>query len=203
MLYISLLCDLFRCDLFRDRRPVRNVTVREAPGAFMRMAGHLQDDDVRGRRMMHLSRRSFVGLAALGAVATVAGRTVSIVHAAPVLDVYKSPYCGCCGAWVEHMRGASFQVRVTETEDLDPIKARLGVPPDLRSCHTAVIDGYVIEGHVPARDVTRLLADRPTAIGLAVPGMPIGSPGMEQGGQRDPYQVMLFSSSGRSVFARY
>ena len=120
-----------------------------------------------------------------------------------VLKVYKSPLCGCCGAWVEHMRSAGFRVETTDVTDLSPIKNKLGVFPELWACHSAVIDGYVIEGHVPAREVIRLLRERPKAIGLAVPGMPVGSPGMEQGSRRDPFQVILFSSTRRSVFAAY
>jgi hypothetical protein len=120
-----------------------------------------------------------------------------------VLKVYKSPSCGCCGAWVDHMRSAGFRVVVTDISDLRPIKDKFGVFSELRSCHSAVIDGYVIEGHVPAREVIRLLRDRPKAIGLAVPGMPVGSPGMEQGSRRDPFKVILFSLTRRSVFAAY
>ncbi|MBM08120.1 MAG: metal-binding protein [Magnetovibrio sp.] len=122
---------------------------------------------------------------------------------AQILEVYKSPSCGCCGAWVEHMRSAGFQVAVNNITDLRPIKDKLAIIPELRSCHSAVIDGYVIEGHVPSREVMRLLKDRPKAIGLAVPGMPIGSPGMERGSHRDPFEVILFSSTHRSVFAVY
>tara|TARA_B100000586_G_C19943149_1_gene356394 strand:+ start:324 stop:644 length:321 start_codon:yes stop_codon:yes gene_type:complete len=101
------------------------------------------------------------------------------------------------------MHSAGFRGIVRDVPDLHPIKKKLGVAPDLWACHTAVIDGYVIEGHVPAREVIRLLNDRPKAIGLAVPGMPIGSPGMEQGDRRDPFQVILFSSTDRLVFAEY
>jgi hypothetical protein len=101
------------------------------------------------------------------------------------------------------MRSAGFRVVVANITDLRPIKKKFRVGPELRACHTAVIDGYVIEGHVPAREIIRLLKDRPKAIGLAVPGMPIGSPGMEQGGRRDPFQVILFSSTDRLVFAEY
>ena len=101
------------------------------------------------------------------------------------------------------MRNAGFQVVVTDITDLRPIKNKFGVVPELRACHSAMIDGYVIEGHVPSREVMRLLKDRPKAIGLAVPGMPIGSPGMEQGSRRDPFQVILFSLTRRSVFAAY
>lgn len=121
----------------------------------------------------------------------------------PRLEVLKSPYCGCCGAWVEHMVANGFEAVVSNIEDLTPIKDRHGVPAELRSCHTALIDGYVIEGHVPAAEVRRLLAERPAATGLAVPGMPLGSPGMEMGETRDPYAVILFGPAGTKVFARY
>jgi hypothetical protein len=100
---------------------------------------------------------------------------------AQTIDVIKSPYCGCCAQWVEHLRANGFTVRVTDVEDLDPVARQHGVPDELRSCHTATVGGYVIEGHVPAADIRRLLDERPQATGLAVPGMPIGSPGMEQG----------------------
>jgi len=151
-----------------------------------------------------LSRRKFLSLTALGLMPLGIGHYVPSAFAeARVLEVYKSPSCGCCGAWVDHMRSAGFQVLVTDITDLHPIKNKFGVVPELRACHSAVIDGYVIEGHVPAREVMRLLKDRPKAIGLAVPGMPIGSPGMEQGSRRDPFQVILFSSTRRLVFAAY
>ena len=151
-----------------------------------------------------LSRRKFLSLTALGLAPLVSGHYIPSAGAeAHVLEVYKSPSCGCCGAWVEHMRSAGFPVLVTDLSDLRPIKDKFGIVPELRACHSAVIDGYVIEGHVPAREVMRLLKDRPKAIGLAVPGMPIGSPGMEQGSRRDPFQVILFSSTRRSVFAAY
>ena len=151
-----------------------------------------------------LSRRKFLSLTALGLMPLGIGYYVPSAFAeARVLEVYKSPSCGCCGAWVDHMRSAGFQVLVTDITDLRPIKNKFGVVPELRACHSAVIDGYVIEGHVPAREVMRLLKERPKAIGIAVPGMPIGSPGMEQGSRRDPFQVILFSSTRRSVFAAY
>jgi hypothetical protein len=122
---------------------------------------------------------------------------------AQAIRVAKSPYCGCCSQWVEHLRRAGFQVRIVDTEDLNPIARQLGVPDDLRSCHTAVVNGYVIEGHVPIADIRRLLAQRPRGTGLAVPGMPIGSPGMEQGSRRQPYNVILFEGTRRAVFARH
>lgn len=148
-----------------------------------------------------LTRRSFV-LSALGAVMLAA--TGLPAHAAgETLEVYKTPWCGCCAAWVDHMRDAGFSVRVTEMEDLAALKARYGVTAELASCHTALIGGYVVEGHVPAADVARLLKERPEATGLAVPGMPVGSPGMEMGSEQDPYEVVLFGSGTRETFARY
>lgn len=122
--------------------------------------------------------------------------------AAATVEVVKSPYCGCCTQWVEHLREHGFEVKVTETEDVAPVADRLGVPADLRSCHTASAAGYAIEGHIPASDVRKLLQERPQAAGLAVPGMPIGSPGMEQGGRTQPFATMLFRQDGqRTVFA--
>lgn len=125
--------------------------------------------------------------------------------AAPILvQVVKSPSCGCCSLWVAHLRRAGFQVRVADVADVTPTARRLGVPDDLRSCHTASVGGYAIEGHVPAGDIVRLLRERPAAAGLAVPGMPMGSPGMDQGGRREPYRTILFTRAGRrSVFASH
>ena len=124
--------------------------------------------------------------------------------AAATIEVVKSPYCGCCTGWVEHLRANGFTVRVIDTEDVAQVAQRLGVPERLRSCHTARVEGYVIEGHVPAADIERLLRERPQAAGLAVPGMPVGSPGMEQGGRRQPYATTLFHRDGRQqVFARH
>jgi hypothetical protein len=120
------------------------------------------------------------------------------------IEVYKNPNCGCCGAWVDHLRAAAFTVRVHEVEDTAAVRARLGMPHALASCHTAQVGGYVLEGHVPAQDVRRLLLSNIQALGLAVPGMPVGSPGMEMGGRVDPYEVLLVLPGGRTrVFARY
>jgi hypothetical protein len=124
--------------------------------------------------------------------------------AAQTIEVVKSPYCGCCGQWVEYLRAEGFEVKVVEAEDVTPAAAQAGVPDDLRSCHTATIAGYAVEGHVPAADIRRLLAERPDAAGIAVPGMPIGSPGMEQGNRKQAYQTMLFARDGRRrVFAQH
>lgn len=142
--------------------------------------------------------------------ASVDGRHLDPVnssHAAPVLQVYKSATCGCCKEWIAHMRSAGFDARVTDLEEsaLQAKKSALGVHEPLRSCHTAVVDGYVIEGHVPAADVQRLLKDKPKVAGLAVPGMPVGSPGMEvPGGRTDRYNVLTYTKSGRTgVYASH
>lgn len=124
--------------------------------------------------------------------------------ASPSILVYKNPSCGCCGSWVKHLEEAGFPVSVEEVADTSPIRKRLGLPEKYGACHTATVADYVLEGHVPADDVKRLLATRPTALGLAVPGMPVGSPGMEVGDRVDPYEVLLVDRAGQaSVFSRY
>ncbi|MEL6425320.1 MAG: DUF411 domain-containing protein [Pseudomonadota bacterium] len=120
--------------------------------------------------------------------------------APPRIDFYKTPTCGCCAAWADRMTAAGFDVRA---EDMDQnalwdLKARAGIPPEMSSCHTGFIDGYVVEGHVPAEDIRRLIAERPAGIGLAVPGMPMGSPGMEMGTRRDAFDTLLVLPRGRA-----
>ncbi|OYY59459.1 MAG: metal-binding protein, partial [Hydrogenophilales bacterium 28-61-11] len=125
--------------------------------------------------------------------------TVSTVLAAPdqlTVDVYKSPTCGCCSKWVDHLKANGFKVRSHDTHDVVAHKARLGVPYGYGSCHTAEVGGYLVEGHVPAKDIKRLLKEKPRARGLAVPAMPIGSPGMEEGSRKDPYEVFLVNRDG-------
>jgi len=134
--------------------------------------------------------------------------TLGLLAAAPVLaseiTVYKSPTCGCCSKWVKHLKDNGFDVIAKDVRDVVPYKIRGGVTQELASCHTAFVDGYVIEGHVPARDIKRLLQERPAAKGLAVPGMPAGSPGMEQGYRKDPYEVILIPNQGTpTVYSRY
>ncbi len=144
---------------------------------------------------------------ALGAVAALSvGVALSAVGATqlPPVHVLKSPYCGCCGAWVDHLRAEGFAVTVTDVDDTPAARERLGMPDKFGSCHTATVGGYVLEGHVPAEEVKRLLRLKPLAVGLAVPGMPVGSPGMEVGPRKDPYDVFLIGKNGRgSVFAHY
>jgi hypothetical protein len=119
-----------------------------------------------------------------------------------VITVHKDPNCGCCNGWVSHLREAGFTVRTVDTAELDAVKARLGVPADLAACHTAQVAGYLVEGHVPAAAVKRFLSEKPNASGLAVPGMPVGSPGME-GGNPQPYEVVLFGPAGRRPYMRF
>ena len=115
------------------------------------------------------------------------------------MQVYKNATCGCCAAWVGQLRTEGFDVKVTETEQLDQIKAKYSVPTRARSCHTGVVDGYVVEGHVPVADIRRLLKERPAVLGIAVPGMPVGSPGMEVPGIKpQPYDVVTFDKTGAS-----
>lgn len=149
-----------------------------------------------------MTRRNFVtGLAA--GVLLAYSRPVQ-AQALPKIVVSKDPSCGCCTGWVDHLRQAGFSAEVIETSEINRVKVRLGVPQDLASCHTAEIAGYVVEGHVPADAIKRLLAEKPTGKGLAVAGMPMGSPGMEmEGMEPDAYEVVLFGPSGQRRFARY
>lgn len=118
----------------------------------------------------------------------------------PLVTVHKSPTCGCCKLWVAHLEQAGFPVEVVESDTLEPIKRDVGVPAGMASCHTAQVAGYFVEGHVPADDIVRLITERPDAKGLAVPGMPLGSPGMEvPSGEVQPYAVYLIARDGRSA----
>lgn len=151
----------------------------------------------------HLFKRAGA-LAALSALSAVPALPAFAASPETEVQVFKSPTCGCCGSWVEHMRAAGFKVKVTEVDDTAAARKRLGLPERYGSCHTATVGGYVIEGHVPAAEVKRLLALKPKAIGLAVPGMPPSAPGMDVPGRKDPYQVLLIDTSGQStVYANY
>jgi hypothetical protein len=155
-----------------------------------------------------ITRRSFVAQAAGFTLAVVSGERLwpQLSRFRPAtLTVFKSPSCGCCSKWVDHVKAAGFTVEVHDVEEMDPVKDRLGVPPDLRSCHTAQVEGYLIEGHVPAADIKRLLGTRPTVAGLAVPGMPKSTPGMAvPGAPAEPYTVLSFQKDGATrVYARH
>ncbi len=156
-------------------------------------------------RISEPDRRTVLfGLAATLAAATFVGSTALAQGSLPKVRVTKDPSCGCCGKWVEHLREAGFSVEIIESADVNRVKVRLGVPKTLASCHTAEVNGYVIEGHVPAPAIKRLLSERPQAKGLAVPGMPVGSPGMEvEGSEPENYEIILFSTSGQRTFARF
>ena len=122
----------------------------------------------------------------------------------PTVTVYKSPSCNCCAEWVTHMREQGFPVEIQSRFNVKPVKHKVGVPSSLAACHTAVVNNYVVEGHVPAKDVKQLLRENPKVRGLSVPGMPVGSPGMERGNRVEPYKVLTFTPAGdTTVFARY
>ena len=165
-----------------------------------------------------MKRPSIILLSAFALVFTLAGasaardgadlRPLSAPSGAKtVIQVYKSPTCGCCTSWVEHIRDSGFQAEVIDVTDeaLQQRKSKLGVGPRLASCHTAIVNGYVVEGYVPAADIKRMLSEKPAIIGIAAPGMPVGSPGMEvPGGRKDKYDVVAFSKGGATrVFASH
>lgn len=150
-----------------------------------------------------ISPRLFTRRSALGLTAALLAFPRGAVSAdGAMVLVHKDPSCGCCSGWVRHLKEAGFAVKVDETTNLHAVRTRLGVPPDLAACHTAEVSGYVLEGHVPAAAVRQLLEKRPNAVGLSVPGMPVGSPGME-GGAPEKYEVVLFGTSGRQTFMRF
>jgi len=143
------------------------------------------------------------GLLLLSLFISLPGITVHDAIASEKITVYKSPTCGCCAKWVDHLKSNGFEVEAVDTKDMYSVKKKAGIPYSLGSCHTARVDGYVIEGHVPASDIKRLLEERPDVVGLTVPGMPMGSPGME-GPRKDHYKVMTFDKSGNTtVFSRH
>lgn len=120
------------------------------------------------------------------------------------MTVYRSPLCSCCGGWIDYLKQQGFQINDIKTEEIEAIKQKYQVPDSLTSCHTALIDGYVIEGHVPADDIKRVLAQKPDVVGLTVPQMPVGTPGMEMGGRKDPFSVLAFKKNGEvQVFKHY
>lgn len=151
-----------------------------------------------------LQRREFMArslLAGAGAVAALGRTGTSLAHGGevPRVTVWRTADCECCARWAAHLQNFLFVVETREVPDLRPVRAALGVPPPLAGCHIARIDDYLIEGHVPASDIHRLLAERPPARGLAVPGMPKGSPGMDVEPGREPFDVLLFQADGRNI----
>ena len=143
-----------------------------------------------------MTRRQLLGI--LSMLAATGVRVAA--QKGPAVQVYKDPTCGCCSLWVEHLRKAGFSATVSDVEDIDAIKTKHGVPRQARSCHTAIVGGYAIEGHVPPATIKKFLAEHPKAAGLAVPGMPTGAPGMEMPGmQPDHYDVIAFQSNGTST----
>ena len=141
--------------------------------------------------------QAFLGVFLLAAAFSAAAQAL------PTVEMYKNPYCGCCGQWAEHMRKNGFQVVAHDVEDITAKRASLGMPASVGSCHTAKVGGYLLEGHVPAADVRRLLKEKPKALGLAVPGMPAGSPGMDIPNS-PPYETLLVAKDGgTTVFARH
>ncbi len=159
-------------------------------------AGHSRRDFLRGAALMLLGGTG---------AAMVAGQLVAQTAQPPVRNmvVYKDPNCGCCSQWIDHVRKAGFTVDVKDTSDMDSMKSAIGLPAALASCHTAKVGPYIVEGHVPADLIVKLLREKPAGRGLAVPGMPVGSPGMEMGNRKDPYDVLLFDAKGKTtVYAK-
>jgi hypothetical protein len=155
-----------------------------------------------------MQRRTLLraGLSALTIPATFTTASLAVAQTKPLVEVWKDPNCGCCKDWMAHLEANGFAVKAHDQGNT-AARRRLGLPDRYGSCHTATVGGYVVEGHVPAADIQRLLRDKPRALGLSVPRMPIGSPGMdgpEYGGQKDPYEVLLIQRDGQSsVYAAY
>jgi len=160
-----------------------------------------------------LTRKSLLSLSAILVTGGITTAFSGIVNANPSNNLtpetlqitsYRSPNCGCCHGWIEHLKAEGFTVKDNVTENLETIKAENNVPQNLTACHTAVINGYVVEGHIPASDIKRLLREKPDVAGIAVPGMPIGSPGMESGNIKEPYTVFTFTEEGETqVYQEY
>ena len=153
-----------------------------------------------------MNTRVILRIAGLAVIATLssAQSPQPAVQQPATVTVFKDPNCGCCKLWADHLRKHAFTVVTKDTSDVRPVKRSGRVPEKLHSCHTAFVNGYVIEGHVPAADIQRLLKEKPKVAGLAVGGMPVGSPGMEVGNRKDPYDVVAFNRDGTTrVFAKH
>jgi hypothetical protein len=151
----------------------------------------------------------WMAIATVSVLATASAEAASAMpkamsEAVPEIMVYRDPSCSCCGGWMEHLETQGFEATNMPTPDVDDLKQQYGIPDDLTSCHTAIVDGYVVEGHVPAEEIKRLLAERPNVAGIAVPGMPVGTPGMESGDERESFTVFSFDEQGNTeVFNHY
>lgn len=145
-------------------------------------------------------RTCFIAVAALAVAACSQPQATQ----GPVVTVYKTPTCQCCGRWIQHLKENGFAVTVHGVGDFTTVRKDLGEPAGFATCHVASVEGYIVEGHVPAADIRRLLAERPAVKGIVAPGMPVGSPGMEQGARKDPYDVLTFTATGETtVFAKH
>ncbi|AFZ03636.1 DUF411 domain-containing protein [Calothrix sp. PCC 6303] len=145
-----------------------------------------------------------MAIAILGSFIVNTGMSYADTIAATNITVYHTPECSCCGGWIDHLKTEGFQVQDLSTDNIEAVKQNYKVPDNLTSCHTAIVNGYVIEGHVPASDIQSLLQKRPNIVGLSVPQMPVGTPGMEMGSKKDPFTVLSFSSQDKvEVFRDY
>lgn len=145
-------------------------------------------------------RRTLLTLAVAVALAWAGNVWIAAQSAKPQMTVYKSATCGCCSNWVEHMRANGFEVKAVDVDDIDKVKRERGVPADTASCHTGIVNGYVVEGHVPADAVLRMLKEKPAIAGIAVPGMPMGAPGMEvPGGKKEAFNIVSFDKAGKTA----
>lgn len=152
-----------------------------------------------------IKNKTFIGMFFSVVISAFAGFVyMQSVSAEPEMTVYKSPTCGCCGKWITHMEENGFKINAVDVLEMNIVKQKFGVSRKLASCHTAVVDGYFVEGHVPAVDVKRLLSEKPDVLGLSVPGMPVGSPGMEMGDRMDRYSVLAIDKEGSTqVYNQY
>ncbi len=152
-----------------------------------------------------IKNKIFAGFFSLAVISAIVVFVLSQnVNAEPEMTVYKSPTCGCCGKWITHMEENGFKIKAVDLLEMNIVKEKYGINRKLASCHTAVIDGYFVEGHVPAVDVQRLLSEKPDVLGISVPGMPVGSPGMEMGERVDHYSVIAIGKDGvAEVFSQY
>lgn len=148
-------------------------------------------------RLIMLSRRDWLRSSVLGTAGVLLSRRFTAAEPLPVIAVYKDPGCVCCAKWIRHLSANGFVVTARDSTDMASVKRTMGVPDALQSCHTAVVGKYVVEGHVPAAAIKKLLVEKPAVMGLAVPGMPVGSPGME-GSPKQPYNIIAFERDGKT-----